>query len=495
VNLEYLCLSDLHLGAPTGLLTAVEPKGPDETMPGLPIRPVGSERSEVLVNLMKGLRSLVDPVHGTLPKLVLAGDILELGLATETVALETFEHFIHLGFVEYAPMFDREIFLIPGNHDHDLWELSRNDLYLEQVSAGGASQGLKRARETTSMRPSPYAGSRTPAKLLEAVIHRHPYCRDVRVTMFYPNLAVIGSDSRRCVVFSHGHYIESAYRAVTELKEIAFPLPDGASVTKPEIDQLEAENRAWINLVWSSSPGRELRRDIGWILALLSDPEAVRLWSRTIAEGWATRWPAGSGGPLPFPIAAAATLGLPRLLVKLAPLERFKELSATEPLSAAGWQGLSGYLRDFVFPEMEREAMRPGTTAFVFGHTHRPFARELTGFPTPLTVHNTGGWVVDSGQPDPGKGAAVAIVDDRLRVRSVKLIDQSFCETIGRPAVLPLAESSASPSDSFAQEVDQRLGDPVWQEFSEAAFDEVSKRRACIRESVKEAIEYFNEWG
>ena len=44
---------------------------------------------------------------------------------------------------------------------------------------------------------------------------------------------------------------------------------------------------------------------------------------------------------------------------------------------------------------------------FIFGHTHKPFVldRQLAGYPSPVRISNTGGWVVDTSTPAPPRAA------------------------------------------------------------------------------------------
>jgi hypothetical protein len=63
---------------------------------------------------------------------------------------------------------------------------------------------------------------------------------------------------------------------------------------------------------------------------------------------------------------------------------------------------------------------------FVFGHTHKPFeaTRGFKGFPSPVKLLNSGGWVVDTRTSSPLKGGAAILVDDELNVASLRMYDE-----------------------------------------------------------------------
>ena len=64
----------------------------------------------------------------------------------------------------------------------------------------------------------------------------------------YPNFGLLSADRKRCVVFHHGHFVESMYYLMSTLKTMFFP----DSRIPSEIWNLEAENFAWIDFFWST---------------------------------------------------------------------------------------------------------------------------------------------------------------------------------------------------------------------------------------------------
>ena len=63
---------------------------------------------------------------------------------------------------------------------------------------------------------------------------------------------------------------------------------------------------------------------------------------------------------------------------------------------------------------------------FLFGHTHKPFQQGMTfaGYPAPLKVYNSGGWVVDKVHPSAIFGAAVLLLDETLETTALHMYHQ-----------------------------------------------------------------------
>jgi hypothetical protein len=83
-----VCLSDLHLGSESSVLTAVDPNT---------LEPDIHQKSPVLASLVDCLKAILSDHSGAKkPSLVLAGDVLELALATTNVAATVFTQFLEL---------------------------------------------------------------------------------------------------------------------------------------------------------------------------------------------------------------------------------------------------------------------------------------------------------------------------------------------------------------------------------------------------------------
>jgi hypothetical protein len=89
---------------------------------------------------------------------------------------------------------------------------------------------------------------------------------------------------------------------------------------------------------------------------------------------------------------------------------------------------------------------------FIFGHTHKPFVEQRTAsaFPTPVNVINTGGWVVDTPERNPVKGAAMIVIDEQLNVAALR------CYTEGPDAAsyrVRIDPAGASGSNDLVDEL------------------------------------------
>jgi hypothetical protein len=63
--------------------------------------------------------------------------------------------------------------------------------------------------------------------------------------------------------------------------------------------------------------------------------------------------------------------------------------------------------------------------SFIFGHTHKPFQDELVIAPwsLPVSVYNTGGWVMDQPTMAPTQGASAIFIDAELNIAAQRLFN------------------------------------------------------------------------
>ena len=68
----------------------------------------------------------------------------------------------------------------------------------------------------------------------------------------------------------------------------------------------------------------------------------------------------------------------------------------------------------------------PQEVTFVYGHTHKPFTDRwaVPGFPAPVRIFNTGGWVVDTTEPAPVQAGVAVLVNDELDAVSLQFYRQ-----------------------------------------------------------------------
>jgi len=97
------------------------------------------------------------------------------------------------------------------------------------------------------------------------------------------------------------------------------------------------------------------------------------------------------------------------------------------PITAKVLEGVPLYLGSFALPQLQHELhTQPAEISYIFGHTHKPFERPwpIPGVGRPMSVFNTGGWVVDTVEGEAKQGASIVVVDDQLQVAAVRCYNQ-----------------------------------------------------------------------
>ncbi len=279
-DVRYVILSDLHFGAENSILTALA-DSPDPTADP-------TKRSPVMERLAECLAELIGANEGSeLPTLVLAGDVLELALAEDEVAAAVFEQFTDLVVGDH-PLFADEIWFVPGNHDHHLWETAREGLYADQLRSLSPTAPIPPPTHATCLFPKP-GDALLESNLLTAVLQRRHKTTKARMRAVYPNFGLRSADGKKCVIVHHGHYIESMYQLMSSLNLLMFnkPLP-------LDIAEIEEDNFAWIDFFWSSL-GRsgEVGEDVNRLYDMLQSEKAVDRLVLTLATAIADKAPGG----------------------------------------------------------------------------------------------------------------------------------------------------------------------------------------------------------
>jgi UDP-2,3-diacylglucosamine pyrophosphatase LpxH len=469
-DVRYLCISDLHLGADNSLLTQLGAQAAE-------VNP--SQPSEVLEELANCLRELVR--HNKSPRkptLILNGDALELALAQDQIALMAFERFMELLFpVKGEPLADPKIILNPGNHDHHLWESARETQYVEFVEG-------KRHKKPSAELPRPWHTTRmfnpdlVDASLLNAVIRRHANMasQGVFVGTVYPNLCLLNADESKCVIFSHGHYVESIYMLMTTLGNFVFP----RRKVPHQMWGIETENFAWIDFFWSAM-GRsgDVGKDIEQIYDTLQVPAARRRFIRELARAAGHRW-------IPWAPKLGELLGLvlvPFISKALNRVDGLEKTQAGEALTSDAENGLKAYIEGPLAMQIveEREGDVGAQSTFVFGHTHKPFSKSMDfqHFAPGMKVYNTGGWVVDTTQTDTAHGGALVVVDEELNTASLRMYNEAVSRR-DYHVNLEAVDSASNPLYMHLAKIVDGSKDP-WRSFSNVVADSVGKYHANFR--------------
>ncbi len=468
-DIRYVCLSDLHLGADNSVLTPIKPGSIDiET----------GVTGAVLTEFVACLRAVIaQNVGKEKPRLILNGDILEMALADTNQAAMVFEHFINLIFPpDGEALFDTHLLYNPGNHDHHVWESARETQYINYMARIPANAPLDAPWHTTKMVTPDFV----PERLMTTLLRRHPHLQDATVEVVYPNYAMFSEDGQRCVLITHGHYIESIYSLMSTLNTMIFP--DRKKPTT--IYEVEAENFAWIDFFWSTM-GRsgDVGRDIGILYDKLQDKQQVdkllESFSSSLVEKW-HHWKILEGVE-----AKALTWLIETIMNKSANLESRRP---EQLLSPDAQQGLKWYMEEPMLGQLrvEHQQALPTDLTLLFGHTHKPFeqAMSFAGYPAPIKVYNSGGWVADHLHPTPIFGAAALLLDENLQTTSLRLYNQAATP---QEYVVRVEEASGGASANPFHERIKGLvqpGSDPWKSFSAAVAEEVRIHEQVLQTKI-----------
>ena len=469
-EIRYVCLSDVHFGASNSLLTHMANEGSAD--PSAP--------SSTLVSLVECLRDLITKANGkagTRPKLILNGDILDLALSSIPAAAGAFERFMDLAFPENGePLFDTDMIYSPGNHDHHLWETAREGQYAQTVARVPWGDPLPDERHTTKLfSPDPPVN----IAMLTELLRRSPRLKTANVQAAYPGYGLVSDDKKKCVVFSHGHYLESLYHLTTHLITLFFP-----QHTQPAtLEALETENFAWIDFFWGTL-GRSgaAGRDVSLLYDELQDEGATRTVLRTLAASLLAK--SGKPGLIEWAETHLLDAFFESTLGHMARLGR----NQTEALlGKTDLEGLKLHLEGPVHGQIECElGAVPEQVTFIFGHTHKPFetSGHYQGYAHPVALYNSGGWVVDALDPLPLEGGAVILVDENLEVASLRMYNEAPTE-----AGFLVAVESTDMTSSFLAHLRQSLDftQAPWSTFSGVAAKAVMARRKTLYSEIADA--------
>ncbi|MFP2930335.1 metallophosphoesterase [Pyxidicoccus sp. 3LG] len=470
---HYVFLSDLHFGERNSLLS-------DPTHDGATRPLLANDALDGLVACLRDVARANPP--GVKPQLVLVGDIFELALAPTHVALDGFDQFIDRIFpAGEEALFSPDIVFIPGNHDHELWTSTRDELIAERMMRMSPDDPLEASPPTTrifaELHPVPGAApEQQPTEnglLTRMLCRRHPTHPDLRVVVGYPNLGLIRQ--QRMLLAHHGHFADDVYLLMTPLARAIYGEEEGA----PTIAQLETDNAAWIDFLWSSL-GREGRVGAGVRRSydmLKTDSGKVLLASR-LAGAVVSLKRRKVGRRL------RQRLLLPFLLRALDLIEENDVRQSLESRKQVD-EGVINYLMGPLAAEVARELGTghhpfPTEHIFIYGHTHHPLAQELAlpEFGARVRVYNTGGWVVDTPEARPSMGGALLLVDDALDTVLVQLCAQTTEPHLAPVMVLRAGdEAAAGPLMAHVRALVDRTEGP-WRAAASACGNAILRRRA-----------------
>ncbi len=469
-DIRYVVLSDLHLGESISILT---PLNPQTHQPDLAVRsPVLDALSRALVDL------LAQNPGGTRPVFVLGGDILGLAHAPLQESLQLFAHFVGQILQPGREVVEKFIYL-PGNHDHHIWELARQSHYTETLRKIPPGDPLPQLPHVTA----PLPGVAIPSVHLQnmmALPGRSAERRlPVRFDVLYPQLVLSHAGTDRAVIIDHGHFVEKIYHFLSLAARALFPgrpLPES-------IAQIEKENFAWIDFVWSrlGSTGA-IARDFERISMILHNPHDTRRYANQLAERMAVEI------KFPFlPFRWMKRILSRKLIFQFAKLFQGERYRPGHPFSERTRDGLTHYFYDICLPYATAALGRaPEQWSFIWGHTHKPHELILPGSETrpPVASYNLGGWTMDPHAPGMDLGASVLFLNESLDVAALRIYED---KPEGQRIILDM-RTPAGPPGSFAEALVRRLrrGEAApaqpWQDLAEAIRSEIRSRRQFHRE-------------
>jgi hypothetical protein len=190
-------------------------------------------------------------------------------------------------------------------------------------------------------------------------------------------------------------------------------------------------------------------------------------------------------------VEAHTVAGLLRACVGTAVRERHRPGITLSPHAE---EGLLTYLGGAVATQSAAEIGHPDDVTFVFGHTHKPFieSRTTPAFAAPVEVVNTGGWVVDTPQLNPLKGASLILIDDQLNVASIRCYTEGESASSYRLRIDPV--NSTGPNelvDELRDTIDPDR-DP-WAQFAQAIQSAVGDRGRQLADRLRSDASTLNQ--
>ena len=305
-------------------------------------------------------------------------------------------------------------------------------------------------------------------RFIELLAARVDTAATVVVEQSYPNLGLVDPTRGRAVVVSHGHFVEPLYRMMSLLDDV---FVGAGRASGPQ--HLEADNGGWIDFFWSSMGDSG---DIGTWARTSTNRSRARSRSRPSPRACGMRWPGGRAHGSATTWRARSSPASSNIRSR-GPCGGSGTIPTCSRRTAAG---LLGYLDGPVAAQLADEAGAPADVTFVFGHTHKPFSdvRVPPVSAAPVTIVNTGGWVVDSPEPEPVKGAVVVLIDEDLNVASLHCYAQHV-EGAHADVAVRVEGVAGVPDNPLVQEMRQRIDpdrDP-WRALAEATAATVRERR------------------
>jgi hypothetical protein len=452
----YVILSDLHLGEENSILNEKD----DGSL----------KKSQVMMHLAKCLKILLKEEAPNKdedkPILILNGDILDLALGKIGDSSMIFDEFMKEIMSRGEEIFNHEIIFIPGNHDHHIWEIARETQYKEDIYNNKNLSNFPEPRHNTGMIPG--AHLRECDFFLTSVIKRHlterekelhlhyqgkknPLKKNVKkgpifsnklaIRISYPNYIIPSKDFKKFAILHHGHFTERSYYLVSYLNNLF----TNADFPK-DIDALERENFAWIDFMWSTlgrsgAAGTTVKK----VWEVINNPGKLNDFLNDVSKNLGDRTDGRSSiSKLLNPIKNQQIRNFFCLASPFLDLI-LKEINHKDGLNINGlsqflqlsWPKAKKELQDKFKNELQYDLENEiPPLAFIYGHTHQPFdgmvnleiEKSKDNKIVQVSVHNSGGWIVDHKKPIQSFGASIVLMNSSLDIVSLQIYKENCIE-------------------------------------------------------------------
>ncbi len=243
------------------------------------------------------------------------------------------------------------------------------------------------------------------------------------------------------------------------------------------------ENYAWVDFFWSTL-GRSgvVGKDINLIYDKLQDKKAVNKMIMNIARNLTNKQ---QNVIKRFFERQALYIVLQKTLGHMAAAER------NEPdveLSPDAEKGLKRLVEIELLKQLKKELddKVPAEISFIFGHTHKAFVRTIAydGYKNPVKVYNSGGWVVDTLQPQHLTGGSVILVDENLDVVSLHMYKEGNYKPWLEEATLNNGQDHSEFFKHLSRDTD--FNSEPWIGFSKLVEEGVGMRFTALAKIIKE---------
>ena len=464
--LKYVCISDLHAGALTSLLTDLPDRDPS----------VASPVTRAFAAAFGAFLSRTNRGGKDAPQLILLGDVFDLQFSDRAAAAASAR--TYLSALWETNGLSPDVIATAGNHDHALWTDARLALEANAFTVKSPSPEYRSATPAFSEEPG------AQSRLLDAVLTSAGFGR---VDLRYPNLGF--HNAERAVFLHHGHFIETEYRLISALKDALSGMPR-TSITA---EDLAAENAGWIDFAWSSfgdaaGLGGDAERLYQNMLTSTGFRRLSRRWAEKLADALGGALPMSGNRKVRDVLGLLSEVGMDTTLGRFRDTERYAEVDALTP---GGREGLAWYLGGPGRGQIDAELKElPQDLAFVFGHTHKPFEARLAapGLPAPVRVYNTGGWTLNGPRLDNAEGAAMVLIDDDLNTASVRLFNTPRNGKVV-PAHVEMLSNGSAGEQHFLEDIRDWLdgSEREWSNLAEIVCSAYERRQALLLKLTSDA--------